>query len=96
MPEDLLNDACDAYRFATQPEVLGTLPEDGVGELRQLAEMARTINIDVVATETLVCSESQWSELREKARRCLEKLGFDLSDWEHEEGLTRNEGGTRS
>jgi hypothetical protein len=96
LPEDLLNDACDAYRFATQPEVLKTLPESTIDGLRELAEIAKMINIDAISTDALVHSDPQWSGLREKAQRCLAKLGFALSEWEHEEGLVENAGGTSS
>ena len=79
-----------------QPEVLGTLPKSAINDLRARAEMAKLVDIDAVSTDTLIHAEPQWSELREQARRCLETLGFALSEWEHEEGLTQNGGGTNS
>ena len=96
LPDDLLNEACDAFRFATQPEALKALPESAIRDLRELAEMARMINIDAIPASSLVHSEPQWSELREQARRCLEQLGFSLSEWEQNEGLFEDGGGTSS
>jgi hypothetical protein len=87
IPDQLLEDALDAARFAGLPHVRSGLPLGLVHSLERLAELVGRLSVQGIASEVLVESEPSWAAVREQSRACLAEAGFDLPAWEAAEGL---------
>ena len=90
VPEQLLEDALDAARFARMPHVRSGLPPGLLPALEQLAELAGCVGVEGTSNETLVESDPAWVAVREQSRVCLAVVGFDLPRWEAAEGLSKS------
>jgi len=90
VPEELLEDAQDAARYAGLPHIRGSLSAGLLPALERLAELAGRVDLGGKSNEALVERDPAWAAVREQTRVCLGVLGFDLSRWEAAEGLSEH------
>ena len=81
LPEDALNDAFNAIELA---ESSTTLSLDERAAVRNFAAIFNSLEPDLSSND-FFDSDPNWVTLRSAAVKCLEKLGFDLSQYENEE-----------
>ena len=81
IPEQLLEDALDATRFAGLRHVRSGLPPSLVSALERLAELVRELSIE---------SDPSWAAVREQCRVCLAQVDFDLPGWEANAGFSQS------
>lgn len=90
VPQQLLEDALDAARFASLPQMRSGLPSELLLALEQLVELAGRVRVEGTSNDALVELDPAWAAVRKQSQICLAVVGFDLPKWEATEALSKS------
>ena len=89
LPEELLNDAYEAVRMASEMvHVRKTLAPEAAEHIAELERLLDGVELNRSGgLVELIESDAAWRAAREHAAACLALMKFDLRHWERSEGI---------